>query len=105
MVVDVLLGFGPNAKFFPVVAEHNDSTRAALGDATEVVDRGLRLLERNRVAERLAAGKDRNHAAIIFGQVVTVELLVGESGVLEVEVVEDRVFNVCGGKIGSERLL
>ena len=75
------------------------------GHLRQVVDRLLRIGERNRVSQPLAAGKHREHAPFVLGQQVAGQLRVGQPGALEVEIVEDGVFDAGVDQVAGERLL
>ena len=105
VVVDVLLGLRPGAELLAVVAEDHHRVGVLLGQLGQVVDRLLRVGEGDRVAEPLAAGEDREHAALVFGQQVAGQFRLGQAGALEVEVVEHGVFDAGVDQVAGERLL
>ena len=74
-------------------------------DPTQVIDHFLRRTERNQITQRLAVGKDRQQMAVVFGQIVAVQLAFNETGVLEMEVVEQRVLDPRGGQVAGHALL
>ena len=73
-------------------------------DSPQVVDHFLRRAERNQIAQRLAIGKNGQQLAVVFGQVVAVQLALGETGVLEMKVVQQRVFDPRGGQVAGHAL-
>ncbi len=75
------------------------------GDLAQVVDRLLRRGEGDGVAEPLAAGKYREHAALVFGQQVAGQLRFAQSDRLEVEVVQHGVFDAGIDQVAGEGLL
>ena len=84
---------GPDAEFFAIVAKHHHRPGTPLCNPAQVIDRRLRLLKGNCVAQRLAAGKNRDDAAIVLGQVIAVELLFGQAGILEMKIVQDGILD------------
>ena len=79
----MLLGFRPGAELLAVVAEHDDRVGDAIGNPAQVVDRLVRRREGNQVAQPLAAGKDGEQPAVVFGQVVAVQLVGRQAGILK----------------------
>ena len=105
VVVNVFFRFRPGAEFFAVVAEDGDRVGLRFGHLGQIVDGRLRIGERNRVAQPLAAGEDRKHAAFVFGDQMARELLLGHAGAFEMEIVENRVFDAGIDQIAGEILL
>ena len=93
VVVDVFVGFRPGAELLAVVAEDGHRVGVLVGQFGEIVDRLLRTAEGDRIAEPLAAGKHREHAALVFRQQVAREFRLAQAGTLEVEVVQHGVFD------------
>jgi hypothetical protein len=98
----VLVRLGPDAELLAVVTEDDHRARPPLGDPAEIVDRRLRRLKRNRVPQRLAARKDRQHAAVVFREIVAVKLLLGQPRVLEMKIVEHRVLDAGLDQVGGQ---
>ncbi len=105
VVVAVFLGVGPGAELLAVVAEDHHRVRMPVGDLGQVVDRLFGIAEGDRVPQLLAPREDRHHAAVVLGRVVTGQVVVGQSGGLEVEVVEHGVLDAGGHEVAGERLL
>jgi len=101
----VFFGFGPGAELLAVVAEDRDRAGVLFRHLGQILDRLLRRAEGDQVAEPLAAWEHRKHAAFVLGQQMAGQLIVGQPGRFEVEVVQHGVFDAGVNQVAGERLL
>src|SRR5271165_58605 len=105
MRVNMIKRFWPCAELLAIVGEDDGRSRPALGQAAEELVGGVRLLERDRVAEGFGARENLQQAALVLGEVVAKEVVAGDSRVLEMKVVEDCVFDASLGDGRDQMLL
>ena len=103
--INMVISFRPGAELLAVVGEDDGGARPPLGQAAEKLVGGVGFLEGDRVPQGFGTGKDLEQGAFLFGEVVTKEIVAGYSRALEVEVVEDGVFNARLGDRRDEVLL
>ena len=96
---------GPGPELLAVVGEDDGRAGPALGQPPQEFVGRVRLVERDGVAERLGAREDLEQPAVVLGQVVAEDVVVGAAGALEVEVVEDRVLDAGLGDRRDQVLL
>jgi hypothetical protein len=91
LLIAELVGSRPHAELLAIVAQDREPIRPPFGDATQDVDRILRVTERNRVTQLAMDRKDRESLALIFGRVVAPQRLTLEARRHEVRVIHRHV--------------
>ncbi len=104
VVVNVFFRVRPSAEFFAVVAEDGDRVRLHLSHLRQIVDRRLRIGERNRVSQPLAARENRHRSPFVLRDQMARKLLLGHAGAFEMEIVENRVLDAGIDQIAGEVL-
>ena len=100
----MLFRVGPRSKLLAIIAEYDHRVGEAVGNvrANSRSSRAVRRTGSGTAAARCR--EDVQHAAVVFGQVVAVQLIGRQSGVLEVEIVQDRVLDARVHQIAGQRL-
>ena len=97
-------GTGPGPELFTIVTTHNGRVGELVSEAAEILDRFVRILPGNGIAEFFAAWENLQQPAFFLSEVVAMHLVGGHAAVAKVEVVEQRVFDAGVGDVGGERL-
>jgi hypothetical protein len=98
----VFVGSGPDAEFFEVVTHGGVGARMVRGGATQELRRFSSIVEWNQVAQSFQSGQEFYGVALVFDDVVAVELVEFESRAEKMIIVDKRVIHVRGSEGGGE---
>ena len=80
VAVAVVVGAGPRAELFAVVAHRGHASGMTLGGVAQEAQRVFDRTERQQIAQRFEAGKHAHDFAAILGYVIAMELVELETG-------------------------
>src|SRR5271170_3426537 len=95
-----LIGAGPDAELFKIVAHRRETTRMLVRRAPQEVRGFSHWAKREQIAQRLQTGKNVDGVALILRAIVTKQLIELEARAQEVIVVHESVLHAGGCKRG-----
>ena len=91
-----MIGLGPDSELLAVIGHDHQPVPVRRNGTWTGGDGLLGRMERDQVAQQLAAREDADKPVLLFGQVIAVELVVAEPGHLEMKIIDHHVVDARG---------